>query len=346
MSLKLNETPVKTSNNFLINNIEIDDLTLPKNLREFKNVNIISNNSFISQDTSEKSLVYGNGKELEENIFNNANSRLKIEPKDDKIKIIFDFDDENLELVNQIDIIGNQDADIIIEYKSSTDKECFHNGIIRTIAKNNCKLNVVVINLLNKNSKNFEAIENELYDNSNVNYTIIDLGGNISVSNYYANLIGENANNDLRTIYLGKEKEIKDLNYIVHLRGKKSIAKINVQGAIDDNCKKNFKGTIDFKTGCKKAKGSENEFCLLLSEKAKSIALPMLLCTEDDVEGEHSTASGKIDTKILFYLMSRGLSFKESVKLIVKSNFDAIIERINDNELKDKVIDVIDEKLK
>lgn len=346
MSLKLNETPVKTSNNFLINNIEIDDLTLPKNLREFKNVNIISNNSVISQDTSEKSLVYGNGKELEENIFNNANSRLKIEPKDDKIKIIFDFDDENLELVNQIDIIGNQDADIIIEYKSSTDKECFHNGIIRTIAKNNCKLNVVVINLLNKNSKNFEAIENELYDNSNVNYTIIDLGGNISVSNYYANLIGENANNDLRTIYLGKEKEIKDLNYIVHLRGKKSIAKINVQGAIDDNCKKNFKGTIDFKTGCKKAKGSENEFCLLLSEKAKSIALPMLLCTEDDVEGEHSTASGKIDTKILFYLMSRGLSFKESVKLIVKSNFDAIIERINDNELKDKVIDVIDEKLK
>lgn len=346
MSLKLNETPVKTSNNFLINNIEIDDLTLPKNLREFKNVNISSNNSVISQDTIEKSLTYGNGKVLEENIFNNANSRLKIEPKDDKIKIIFDFDDENLELVNQIDIIGNQDADIIIEYKSSTDKECFHNGIIRTIAKNNCKLNVVVINLLNKNSKNFEAIENELYDNSNVNYTIIDLGGNISVSNYYANLIGENANNDLRTIYLGKEKEIKDLNYIVHLRGKKSIAKINVQGAIDDNCKKNFKGTIDFKTGCKKAKGSENEFCLLLSEKAKSIALPMLLCTEDDVEGEHSTASGKIDTKILFYLMSRGLSFKESVKLIVKSNFDAIIERINDNELKDKVIDVIDEKLK
>lgn len=346
MSLKLNETPVKTSNNFLINNIEIDDLTLPKNLREFKNVNISSNNSVISQDTIEKSLTYGNGKELEENIFNNANSRLKIEPKDDKIKIIFDFDDENLELVNQIDIIGNQDADIIIEYKSSTDKECFHNGIIRTIAKNNCKLNVVVINLLNKNSKNFEAIENELYDNSNVNYTIIDLGGNISVSNYYANLIGENANNDLRTIYLGKEKEIKDLNYIVHLRGKKSIAKIDVQGAIDDNCKKNFKGTIDFKTGCKKAKGSENEFCLLLSEKAKSIALPMLLCTEDDVEGEHSTASGKIDTKILFYLMSRGLSFKESVKLIVKSNFDAIIERINDNELKDKVIDVIDEKLK
>ena len=43
----------------------------------------------------------------------------------------------------------------------------------------------------------------------------------------------------------------------------------------------------------KKAKGTENEACMLLSDKAKSLALPMLLCTEEDVDGEHSTSSGK-----------------------------------------------------
>ena len=41
---------------------------------------------------------------------------------------------------------------------------------------------------------------------------------------------------------------------------------------------------------------------MLLSDKAKSIALPMLLCTEEDVEGNHSTASGKVDEKQLFTL--------------------------------------------
>ncbi len=55
---------------------------------------------------------------------------------------------------------------------------------------------------------------------------------------------------------------------------------------------------------------------MLLSDKAKSIALPMLLCTEDDVEGNHSTASGKVDNKELFYIMSRGLSYKEAVNLL------------------------------
>ena len=43
---------------------------------------------------------------------------------------------------------------------------------------------------------------------------------------------------------------------------------------------RHFKGTIDFKTWLlKKQLEVENEFCMLLSEKAKSLALPMLLCT-------------------------------------------------------------------
>ena len=83
---------------------------------------------------------------------------------------------------------------------------------------------------------------------------------------------------------------------------------------------------------------------MLLSNKAKSIALPMLLCTEEDVEGNHSTASGKVDAKQLFYLMTRGLSYKEAVKLIVKANFQKIIDRINDEELRNVILKEIDKE--
>ena len=167
----------------------------------------------------------------------------------------------------------------------------------------------------------------------------------ISITNYYADIKGESAENDLKTIYLGTDNQLKDINYIAELRGKKTNVDIDVQGALAESAKKNFKGTIDFKSGCKKSKGNENEFCMLLSDKAKSIALPMLLCSEDDVEGNHSTASGKVDNKILFYVMSRGLSYKEAVKLLVKSNFTTIIDRISDETLKKEVIRKIDEKL-
>ena len=82
-----------------------------------------------------------------------------------------------------------------------------------------------------------------------------------------------------------------------------------------------------------------------LSDKAKSIALPMLLCTEADVEGNHSTASGKVDESAVFYIMSRGLSYKEAVRLLVKANFNKIIEGIQDEEVKTEILQEIDKRL-
>lgn len=343
--LKLNETPVRTSRNFLINNIKLENVVIPEKLEMFQNVMVTGTESF-NKDINKQHLNYGLSEELEENVFYKANSQIAINVKEnDNIKVTYDFDDDNLQLVNQIDICATGNANIIIEYKSSTNKECFHNGVIKVFAKENAKLNIAVINLLNSNSEHFEAMENILEDNSDLNYTIIDIGGKNSIQNYYSNIIGKSAKNDLKTIYLGSENQIKDINYIAELRGQKSFVDIDVQGALKENAKKNFKGTIDFKKGCKQAKGNENEFCMLLSEKAKSLALPMLLCTEDDVEGNHSTASGKVDKEQLFYIMTRGLSYKEAVKLIVRANFNKTIERILDEEVKQNIIKEIDERL-
>ena len=61
--------------------------------------------------------------------------------------------------------------------------------------------------------------------------------------------------------------------------------------------------------------------------------------------GNHSTASGRVDDKVVFYIMSRGLSYKEAGKLLVKSNFSKIIDRIDDEELRNEIINKIDEKL-
>lgn len=344
--LKVNDTPVRTARNFKINNIEVE-LEIPEKIAEFKNVEIINDKSIIDNEVSNTPLTYGTGKILEELNYETANSKIRIQTSNQKedIRIRYNFDDNNVNLINQIEIIATGDTNVIIEYKSQTTQKCLHNGIIRTIADENAKLNVTIVNLLNEESDNFEAIENKLEKNSKVNYTIIDIGGKTSVSNYYSNVIGENADNDLKSIYLGIGEQRKDINYIAELRGTKTNIDIDVQGALKDSAKKNFKGTIDFKKGSKKAKGNENEYCMLLSDKAKSIALPMLLCTEEDVEGNHSTASGKVDEKQLFYIMTRGISYKEAVKLIVKSKFNKIIERILDEELKDEILGEIDKRL-
>ena len=347
MEMKINDTPVRTSRNFRINNLKLENIQMPSNLDTFKNVEIITQKAEISNNVRKYKLEYGNGEILEENAQNEANSVLNIKTsrKGEKVTIIYTFTDEETILVNNIEINTYKDADITIVYKSKTDKPCFHNSVIRLNTSPEDKVNVNIVNMLNNNSMHFESMESSLEDNTNLKYTIIDLGGKVSATNYFADIIGKEAKNDLKTIYLGIENQIKDINYIAHLKGEKTEGYIDVQGVLNDEAKKNFKGTLDFKRGCKGAKGDENEFCMLLSPKAKSIALPMLLCTEDDVEGNHSTASGKVDEKSLFYIMSRGLNEKEAIKLIVRARFNKILERIKDEDLLKDIVHEIDNRL-
>lgn len=342
--LKLNETPVRTSRNYKINNIKLENVELPTNIKAFTSTEIIGIKE-IDTNVSNIDLVYGTGKILEENINNYANSKIKIENTSEDIQINYNFDAENTQLINNLEIIAEKNLNIIIKYESKTEKECFHNGVIRLLAKENANVNITIVNLLNNSSNNFDSIENVLQENANVNYTIIDIGAKNSVSNYYSNLMGNGAKNDLKTIYLGTENQVKDINYIAHTRGEKTEIDIDVQGALKNFSKKNFKGTIDFKKGCKNAKGNENEYCMMLSDTAKSIALPMLLCTEDNVEGNHSTSSGKVEPEILFYIMSRGISYKEAIKLITRARFGNIIERIQNEELKQEIFAQIDRRL-
>lgn len=341
--LILNETPVRTSNNFRINNISVENVTLPTKKEIFNNIDI-RQKGFECENISNNPFAYGTGKVLEDNINNFANHCLKMQGKGN-LTITYNFDDNNTTLINNLEIIADGDSNILIIYKSNTDKKCFHNGKIKLISKENAKVDIAIVNLLNNNSDHFEEMENELYADSTVNYTIIDIGGKNSITNYYSNAKGEKSVNELKTVYLGIENQLKDLNYVAHLNGEKTVVNIDVQGALKDTAKKNFKGTLDFKKGCKKAKGDENEFCMLLSDKAKSIALPMLLCTEDDVEGNHSTASGKVDANDLFYIMSRGIEYKEAIKLIVRARFHKIIENIKDEDIKQEILQEIDRRL-
>lgn len=348
----INETPVRTSRNFNINNIKLENIEISDTVSNFENVTIVGDTSKIDieKNTSNIDLVYGLNEFFTNQVKMQSNQKLKltINSKENlETQIDFKFDDENSALLDDIEVIANNGtkSTIIIKYTSNEDIEGFHNGIIRVNAKQNSNINIILVNLMNTKTNNFISIENTIEANAKVNYCIVDFGGKNSITNYYSNLIGENSDNQLNTIYLGKENQLFDLNYIGELRGEKSNIDIEVQGALADSAKKHFKGTIDFKKGCKKAKGNENEACMLLSDTAKSLALPMLLCSEEDIEGNHSSSARKIGEKELFYIMSRGFELKEAMKLMVRARFNKILQNVKNEELKEQILNEIDERL-
>ena len=127
---------------------------------------------------------------LLEEIENNANHRLKLMlSSNSNVEILNTFDEDNISLIDNIEIVANENttSSILIKYQTEEDLKYYHNGLIRVHANNNAKVNVTIVNFLNGKSSNFLSIENDIQDNANVNYIIVDFGGKNSITNYYSN---------------------------------------------------------------------------------------------------------------------------------------------------------------
>ena len=334
--MKINVSPRLTSNNFRINDFEIDEKLFKNNLKEFDSFKL--DNVKIVKKIDNVVTKYGiNNKQI-----NNGNFKYELEIIDNSKYGIINFD-INDDLVDLIELNINKDSNYLINYNSK--KSIYHNGLIKVNISENVKAIIIVINNVNSDSTNIMSFDNICNTDSNLNYLIVDLGGNTSVSNYYSNMNGNNSINNLNSIYVGNKNQVFDINYLVDIFGQNAKCNIDVQGSLSNESKKSFKGTIDFKKGCKGSIGNENEYCVLLSDKVISKSLPMLLCTEEDVIGNHATASGKVDDKTMFYIMSRGISKKDAEKLIVKANFNKLLTMIKDEEIKTKINELIDKKI-
>ena len=339
MKYILNKTPLRTTNNYKINDIEVDlDLNNDITTNELKinssdvKVNQVIKNNF----TSKIGLDYDKYNSLSITVDENTII-------DNPIIISKDIlGDINVDEIN-IDVKSNSKVNFIIKYTSSI--KCFNNVKQILNVADNSIVNISFINLVSDESKNFVAIEDYINEDSNVTYNFIDLNGNLRLSNYYCKLNGRNAINNFNNIYIGLNEERIDLNYYIENINEKTISNMNVQGILNDNSYKTFKGTINFIKGAKKSVGKELENCILLSDTCISRSLPMLLCSEEDVEGAHGVSTGKIDKDKQFYLMSRGLSEKEAIKLIVNANFNNIINQINDINIQKEILDIINKKL-
>lgn len=255
------------------------------------------------------------------------------------VVIKYVLDSVNDTLINgiEIDMEENTSAKILIYYESADDSFGYHNGYLRVNAKKNSNLELINLQNLNGNSKNFTQTDFLNYDDSVVEYYDLELGAKINAVASKSRLIGDRANMLFLPAYLVDEHKKADYEYSLLFHGKSGIGNIEGRGATKDYGYKVFRGNIYFYKGCSKSKASEGEFSILLDDTITIHAIPAMLCDEDDVLGAHAASVGKVDEDRLFYLMSRGFNAKEAKKIIVESAFRPIFEKIEIEDIKEKM---------
>lgn len=241
---------------------------------------------------------------------------------------------------------ANSEATILMSVSSSPKAKGLHGSQILILAEEGARLHLIQTQLLGQEYTHFQDIGVSLSDRASFQLTQIELGGLQIYCGCHVELQGKETSFDNNTYFLGHGSQVLDMNYTAVHRGEKSVCSMEAKGALMGKAFKLYRGTIDFIQGCKGSSGSEGEDVLLLNPGVRNQTAPLILCREEDVEGDHHASVGEVDSKQLFYLMSRGINELEAKKLMALGHIEAACREIPDKALSRSVIEFSQEVFK
>nr|WP_295278130.1 SufD family Fe-S cluster assembly protein [uncultured Blautia sp.] len=216
---------------------------------------------------------------------------------------------------------------------------------LKIYAEENAHLDLSVVQTVGKNLQVFSDIGGVLEKNAAVDLVKMELGGKEVYSGAYMDLKGDTSSFKAHIGYLGEEKQRLDMNYVARHHGKKTESLMESSGVLSGEAFKLFRGTIDFVKGCQGSVGNEKEDVLLLGDDVVNQTIPLILCAEEDVEGNHGASIGELDEKTLFYLMSRGFTREAASQMIARARLDAIANQIMEPSIREKTLKYLEERL-
>ena len=199
-------------------------------------------------------------------------------------------------------------------------------ALTRIVVEAGAKLHLIEMLGVNEGQQHLESVGLEVHQDAAVDVKQYALGGSTIGLGFTANLIGARARLDLNNRYHATHEETLDINHLVRMRGTSTRAQLTESGVLNEAAKKTLRATIDLVRGAKDAHGNEIETVMILGDDVVNKTMPVILCDEDDVAGNHGATIGSVSSEQLDYLAARGLSRQAAEQLFIRALFeDAII---------------------
>ena len=222
-----------------------------------------------------------------------------------------------------------------------------HNLLVRTELHVEKNARVRLVQIQNTAQDSLLRLENNgrCAENSQVELIQILLGRGDVYSDGHFVLNGTGAGFQAGIGYLGQRKQTIDLNLVVDHWGQKTTSEINAAGALKDDARKIFRGTIDFKKGSAGSVGNEQETVLMLGDGAVNKTVPLILCAEENVVGNHGATIGELDEDTLFYFESRGIPAAEAENIMARAAIERLARTLQDETAQAAILTELEEVL-
>ena len=271
---------------------------------------------------------------------------------DDAVRMTFDYDDTekefsvdrkanegNTEVIGKVNSVGvflekDSEMTLVMDYTSAKEAKGLAAVQTKIFLGENALLRLIQIQRTGEGYTFLNDVGVSCADGARFEVLHLVLGGKNTFQGCNVDLHGYKSTFGAEIGYIVKGNGRLDMNYNAYHTGKKTECEINATGVLRDEASKIFRGTIDFQNGCSGAIGAELEDVLMMDEGVSNQTIPLILCAEEDVVGNHGASIGRLDEGLMFYMESRGMNKEEIYEMMAKAKIDSVIRKITDEKTK------------
>lgn len=232
-----------------------------------------------------------------------------------------------------------------LETYGSSSVSATANITVEVIAQTGAQIKFSAIDRLGENVTAYISRRGKLDNDSMIDWAIGVMNEGNVIADFDSDLFGRGSHADMKVVALSRGKQIQGIDSRVTNYGCNSIGNILQHGVILEKGTLTFNGIGHIIKGAKGADAQQESRVLMLSDKARSDANPILLIDENDVTAGHAASIGQVDPEDMYYLMSRGLDQATAERLVVRGFLGSVIVEVPVKEVRVEMIETIDEIL-
>lgn len=251
---------------------------------------------------------------------------------------------EEGELVNNVMIVCEDNSELkYFEYFINYG-ETSVNHVSNAFVLENARLTYSGMSKLNK--KTMASITRNAFVKryGNASYSIAEVNDSVTESNTNILLQEEYASGTTKTVAITSNQQDASFTQLVEHKAKDTEGYIENYGVANNASTLVFEGIGKINKDMKRSIARQSNRGIVLGDKSRLDANPLLLIDEYDVEASHGAAIGKIDEEQLYYLMSRGLTLKNAERLIISGFLSPVLNKLSTDMLKEDFILTVENK--
>ncbi|KOR80922.1 Fe-S cluster assembly protein SufD [Peribacillus frigoritolerans] len=264
------------------------------------------------------------------------------------IQSVFLLDNPDTTLFNHVLIVAEDNSSVtyVENYFSTVESnEGVANIVTEVIANANAKVQYGAVDTLSKGFTTYVNRRGVAGRDARIEWALGLMNDGNTISDNTTYLMGDGSHGDTKTVVVGRGEQKQNFTTAIIHYGKRSEGYILKHGVMKESASSIFNGIGKIEYGATKANAEQESRVLMLSEKARGDANPILLIDEDDVTAGHAASVGRVDPLQLYYLMSRGITKKEAERLVIHGFLAPVVNELPIEGVKKQLVAVIERKV-